>query len=123
MSLGESVAYRSLRKNLVPSSGAIRNHLNIVPLYLQQDSFIIDAQDILTGGGTDASKAANFLGIVQGKVRDNDAETGRQWLEKFVTILMQPDVGEYQVARKIAKEYGKRPIAPKQSINLSRTLH
>lgn len=117
MSLGESVAYCALRKNLVPSSGAIKNHLNIVLLYLQQDSFIIDTQDILTGDGTDASKAAKFLGIVQEKVRDKDAETGRQWLEKFVTILMQQDVGEYQVARKIAKEYGKPPI------DLSRTLH
>ena len=110
MSIGESAARRALRENTVAVSGLIQKHLHDLPDHLVQDSFI--SQGLVDGinskqGVAAASKASEYLSAVKGKVNSgNDAELGRQWLEKFVTILLTfEDVGT--VTKNIAAAYGE----------------
>jgi hypothetical protein len=92
----ESAPRRALKENTRAASGAIERHLDDVSQFLVEKEFITDsiAQGIKSKSGVTAtSQASEFLDAVKGKVDSrNDHERGSKWLEKFLRILVDPDI-------------------------------
>ena len=108
----ESAARCALRRNNVAATDAIARNLELLPKFLKDDPPFIMARN-LTGimskkGVTEYSQATDILSTVESKVNSgNDAGRGRKWLQRFVEILLHPDIGESDVAKDIARSYGK----------------
>ena len=107
---GPTPARRALQENVVAASGAVERHLDLILQYFVQEKFITshESQGIRSMTGvTAAHKAGRALNGVEVKVDSgNDPNIGRKWLERFVWILRRQDVGEWVLARDIAKSYG-----------------
>ena len=111
---GETPARRALRESTVAASGAVQRSLPQILQYLKQEKFMTANQmsEILTMSGVGAAhKAGQALSSVEVKVDSgNDPNKGRQWLEMFLKILRRQDIGEEDVAKEIAKLYGKAKL-------------
>ena len=111
---GETPARRAMRESTVAASGAVERSLTRILQYLKQEKFITGNRmnGILTRSGfSDAEKAGQALSSVEVKVDSgNDPIKGRQWLETFLKILRRQDIGEEDVAKEIAKLYGKAKL-------------
>ena len=108
---GETPARRALRENIVAVTEAVQRNLNVLPRHLMQKAFMTASHSdeiASTSGVSNAHKANGIMRAVEGKINSgNYPERGRKWFKEFLVILMQQDIGEYEVAQDMAKVYSE----------------
>ena len=108
---GETPARRALRENTVAVTEAVQRNLNVLPRHLMQKAFMTASHSdeiASTSGVSNAHKANGIMRAVEGKINSgNYPERGRKWFKEFLVILMQQDIGEYEVAQDMAKVYSE----------------
>ena len=93
------------------ATDAIARHLQLLPKFLKDDPPFITARNLTEimskKGVTEYSQATDILSTAESKVNSgNHAERGRKWLQRFVEILLRPDIADSDVAKDIARSYG-----------------